>query len=201
MVERIDKKFKMIFNQEVSIARAIARRVVQPKPITVWEVMIPILLLFTFMRNRQIKDYLEQNILFTKKLALEAAYEMTKNHQPKESVLRGIQKRTDDVLSSDKQGIYSEEIRAKQMEEIKLLVEHYVRLLKSRGENYAALVFNAYRSSNGYKRFLRQLETIETEVTQAAQNTLREKADEKFVEILTTTIRSIRKSETEKIFG
>ena len=78
-----DKKHRSILDQERAWAAAVARTLTKPRPISAWEVMIPVLLVFTHMHSKGRREVTIQNLTFTKKLALDAALTMVKSDLPR----------------------------------------------------------------------------------------------------------------------
>jgi hypothetical protein len=64
----------MILEHEVSMARAISALLIQSKPISVWEIMIPVIFILNFAKTKQSREVFVQNHLFTKNMALKAAF-------------------------------------------------------------------------------------------------------------------------------
>ena len=184
------------------MARAVAGSLIQPKPISVWEVMIPVIFILNFVKTKQSREIFIQNHLFTKNMALKAAFDMFKKELNKQSVMEGIESQTQKTLSSVPDSIYSDEIRREQIKEIELLIDHYGKLFKADGEDYAALVVSAYQTRENYAAFFRQLKAAENDVMMAAQRTLGSQADSRAVgsrlEELTDRIRA---AGVEKIFN
>lgn len=198
----IDAKYSSILAKEESWAKAVAIAVMKSKPISVWEVLIPIIFIINFIKKNDDRDLLIRNLLFTKKLALDAAMDMVKNGRQMEDVVSRINDSTSKLLnSSDVKGIYSDEIRRNQMKEINLLIDHYCRLLDVEGADYASLVTNAYHGLNEYLLFLEKLGRAEKEVTLAALRTMGPKADNSLVSKMEETANRVRMAEAEKIFG
>jgi hypothetical protein len=196
----LNAKYDMILSQERAWARGVALAAMKPKPITVWEVMIPIFILFNYMRLKGAREVFAQNLLYTKKLALEAALAMVKNALSREDAMSPIKEETKDLVTSVKDGIYSEEIRQKQLKEIHLLIDHYSRLLKAEGENYAALLANAYWSQKDYEAFLVRLKGAESEVNLAAVETLGSQADREMLSRIEKASDRIRLAGAQRIF-
>ena len=150
----LDEKYESVLRHEQSWAKAVALAAMQPKPVTVWEVLIPIFIVFNHMRLKGAREVFAQNLLFTKKMALDAAFRLTNKGQSKEAALAPILEKTSALLTSDANGIYSEQIRRNQLKEIDLLIEHYRKLLRVDGENHASLIVHAYSNQDDYKDFL-----------------------------------------------
>ena len=177
MANPFDTKYKIILEHERSMARAVAGSLIQPKPISVWEVMIPVIFIFNFAKTKQSREVFIQNHLFTKNMALKAAFDMFKKELNKQAVMESIESQTQKTLSSVPDSIYSDEIRREQIKEIELLIDHYGKLFKADGENYAGLVVSAYQIRENYAAFFRQLKAAENDVMMAARRKLGDQAD------------------------
>ena len=153
------------------------------------------------MRSKEQREVFAQNLMFTKKLALEAAFEMLNRDCSKEMVLRRVASETKSLLSSIPNGVYSDAIRKQQIGEIELLIDHYCKLMRADGDDYAALVVNAYRTEADYNGFQDKLMLAERMVTQAARETLGHQTDNEMAVRIETTIEKIRRQEVETIYS
>ena len=196
----LKKKYNIVLSRETNIARLIALKVLKPKPFTVWEVLIPILFIFGYMKSKEQREIFAQNLLFTKKLALDAAYDMLKNKHSRESAELQIKKKTDDLLAALPEDVYSDTIRQEQLREVDLLMVHYCKLMQAEGRDYDALVLDAYRTRAEYSSFLEGLRGAEGRVSQAARRTLGANTDTAMVERIETATSSARMAEIDKIF-
>jgi hypothetical protein len=198
----LKKKFNHIYNYERSIGNSVALRVIKSQPIGVWEFMIPIVFILHFMRNKQSRELFIQNYMFTKRHALDAAFKMLKKGLSREEVISGVEDKTRALLTApETQGIYSDDIRQQQMNEIKLLFDHYGKLLGAGGQDYDALARNAYGNRSNYIIFHEQLKSAEKKVSDAARQTLGPKADVEALLRIESATEDIRRSRIEKIFG
>jgi uncharacterized Fe-S cluster-containing radical SAM superfamily enzyme len=197
----LDTKFENILPRERSLAKAVASAVIESKSITVWEIMIPILFLFNLFQFKRSRETFTLNFLFTKKLALEAAFEVVDKGKSKEEAKVRIREKTSNILASDKNGIYSTRIRQRQMREMDLLIDHYCRLLEAEGKDYPLMVRNAYQSPENYAAFLEQLEQAEKEVNRAAIQTVRTESAKEIVSRMEEAAEKIRMAEVERIFS
>ncbi|MDH4268666.1 MAG: NF038143 family protein, partial [Deltaproteobacteria bacterium] len=127
----LDTKYKNILSWERSLAKAVASGIIEFQPVTVWEIMIPVLFLLNFFQQKRARETFSLNFLFTKKMALEAAFGMIDRGKAKEQAKAEVKEKTDKILAADAKGIYSSKIRQKQMKEIDLLIDHYCRLLEA----------------------------------------------------------------------
>ena len=201
MISNLKKKYEMILSHETATARAVALATIKPRPFSVWEVLIPIIFIFGYMRSKETREVFTQNVLFTKKMAMQAAFDMLKKDQTRESVMERIRSKTREMIATIPGGIYSEEIRQEQLKEIELLVDHYCRLLNSDGDDYDSLVFNAYQTPQRLTDFFERLQKAEENVGLAAHNTLGGDADTATLERMNIALRNTRLKVTEKIFN
>jgi len=198
----LDTKYNIIHSQERRLAKAIARSVVKMPDITVWAFMIPFIFVFIFLRYKRASETFVLNFLFTKKLALDAALEIMKNDQSRQDVLARIEEKTSNILAADKQGVYSDRIRRQQMNEINLLLDHYLKLLDAQGNNYQSLVKDAYQTQDNYTAFLRELTLAEKAVNRVAIQTVgRGEAASELVLGMERAAEGIRTEQAEKIFA
>ena len=198
----VDTKYNIIRSEERRLAKAVAKKIVKIPDITVWVFMIPFIFVVNFLKYKRTSETFALNFLFTKRLALDAALDIIKEGLQRQDVVVRINDRTRDILASDTQGVYSEKIRMKQMNEINLLLDHYLKLFEAEGKNYKSLVKNAYQTQDNYRTFLQQLTAAEKAVNQAALQTVGESetAHEIISEMENVTER-IRTEEAKIIFS
>jgi len=196
----LDTKHENILAQEKALAKTVASAVIGQSPVTVWDVLIPIVFVFNVLKFKRAREIFALNFLFTKKLALQGAFDMIKTSQSREDALAQIRNRTSEVLASDKKGIYSIKIRQKQMREMELLLDHYSRLLNAEGKDYSSMVRNAYLSRKDYGAFAKQLEGIEKEVNRAASQTVKTASAPDIILKMEEATARLRATEAENIF-
>ena len=200
LTKGLKKKFDIILSREQRMARSIALKAIRPKPLSVWEVMIPIIFILGYMRAKADREVFSQNMLFTKKMALEAAFDMIKRNHTKAAVLVGIELKTKELLSSVPDGIYSDAIRQEQLREIDLLIDHYLKLLQTDGDDYASLVLSAYPTREDYRAFQQKLTSIEKQVAQTARRTLGAQTDADMLIRIESATDELRSVEIQQIF-
>ena len=181
-------------------ARSVARLAIKPRPISVWEVMIPVFLIFNFVKTKNDREVFVQNLLFTKELALKASLDMIKNGRSKSAVMSPIEEKTQNLLANISPEIYSEDIRSKQLQEIDFLIDHFGKLLVVAEKDFGPLVRGAYGSLENYKTFLTRLGNIEKEVNLAALRTLGARGDPALVSRMEETMDRLRRDRAENIF-
>ena len=202
MSSDLRKKYNCIYEHERAIGNSVALRVIEAKPIGVWEFLIPVVFILHFMRNKQSREVFIQNYMFTKLEALDAAFKKLKRGLGREEALSAMQEKTRTLLTAPAtREIYSETIREQQMSEIDLLFEHYRKLLGAEGQNYDTLVRNAYGSRKDYLIFHQQLTSAEKNVSKAARQTLGPKADVAALARIEKTTEDVRQARIDKIFN
>jgi len=197
----LDTKYESILSQERSFAKTVANAVIGQSPVAVWDVLIPIVFVFNVLKFKRAREIFTLNFLFTKKLALQGAFDMVKKGQSREDILGQIRDRTSQILASDQKGIYSNKIRQKQMREMELLLDHYFRLLNAEGKDYGSMVRHAYRTPQDFAAFVKELEGIEKEVNRAASQTAGTASAPDIIAKMEETAGRLRKAQVEKIFG
>ncbi len=197
----LDTKHENILAQEKALAKSVASVVIGQSPITAWDVLIPIIFIFNVLKFKRAREIFTLNFLFTKKLALQGAFDMVKKGQSREDVLGQIRDQTSQILASDKKGIYSIKIRQKQMREMDLLLDHYFRLLNAEGKDYRSMVRHAYRTRQDFAAFVKELEGIEKEVNRAASQTVGTASAPDIVSKMEETAGRLRATQVETIFG
>jgi hypothetical protein len=197
----LDTKHENILAQEKALAKSVASVVIGQNPVTAWDVLIPIFFVFNVLKFKRAREIFTLNFLFTKKLALQGAFDMVKKGQSREDVLGQIRDQTSQILASDKKGIYSIKIRQKQMREMELLLDHYFRLLNAEGKDYRSMVRHAYRTRQDFAAFVKELEGIEKEVNRAASQTVGTASAPDIVSKMEETAGRLRATQVETIFG
>ena len=202
MSAELRKKYNHIYNYERFIGNSVALRVIEAKPIGVWEFLIPVVFILHFMRNKQSREVFIQNYMFTKLQALDAAFNMLKKGLSREDALSAIQEKTRALLTAPQtREIYSETIRQQQINEMDLLFDHYRKLLGAEGQDYDTLARHAYGTRKDYLLFHQQLTSVEKKVSDAARQTLGPKADVEALARIEKTTEDVRLARIEKIFG
>lgn len=195
-----DANYKCILAQELAWARSVSRLAIKSRPISVWEVLIPVFLIFNFVKSKNDREIFVQNLLFTKKLALKSALDMLENNRTKREVMAPVEEMTRKLLTTISPEIYSQDIREKQLQEIDFLIDHFSRLLNAAGKDFGSLVSGAYQGIESYLTFLDRLGNLEKEVNLAALRTLGTRGDPALVSRMEETIDRLRRTSAEEIF-
>lgn len=195
---------RAIWNHEVSQAERIARALLEKgEPIPLWKrIFFPRALGELIGGRRKIKTT-RQNLLFTKGLAFQAA-KAVEDGDDAALTLGRVDATTREVLRGESEGLYNETIRRKQLKEIELLFDHYLKLVKSPASGYDSKIRDVYPSVGEYWDFLKRLEKRESDVIQASITTVKKGSKkERFAwyNRVQEKTREARKEEVERIFS
>ena len=196
----LKKKYDVILAHEQSSARSVAAVVIRSKPLSVWEVLIPVIFILMFMKTREEREVFVQNLMFTKKMALEAAFQMIRDRRSIEAVMVSIEEKTQELVATAPEGIYSEQIRREQLEEIRLLIDHYARLLAADGADFKTLVTCVYPRLADYMDFTEKLRVAEAQVTAAARRTLGSRTDTGTLARIEAAVSSMRNKQAQDFY-
>jgi hypothetical protein len=148
------EKYNLILSAEERFAREVALSVIVTAPVSVWHCLIPFMFVFDFLRRQTTTRRYTEYFMFPRKLALDVARD----------ILEGLDK-ADRLSDTDPEvearlnriELYSPAIHQRQMEVIDMLVDHYLKLLKTSGDTYEELINNAYGNRHDFLAFLGQL--------------------------------------------
>ncbi|UCF83377.1 MAG: NF038143 family protein [Desulfobacteraceae bacterium] len=194
---------RIILKHETKQANRIARNLLETKKAKLgWRALLLPSLLADYIRFRKRLIVIRKNLLFTKRLASNAAWEIFggKNRVVEE---RLIEIKTKELLDKERKGLYVEKVRRKQLHEIELLIDHYLRLLNSNETNHANMIRGSYQSKKKYLSFLNELQQIEKEVIQVSIMSVRKgsKKDRlSWFKKVQETSNKVRMEEVERIF-
>lgn len=197
-------KLKDIHHHEITRTREIARHLIEKKKVS----MISKILLLPFyaiaiLRYRRSITKTSKNLFFTRQLAMDAA-ESIMQGKDRQGALLDVDARTREVLEKEGKGLYTEKVRRKQMREIEFLTDHYLRLLKTNGEDHGQMVKAVYKSRKEYLAFLKKLNGKEQEVIQASVGTVRtgsKKERMTWYRKVQDAIQDARQDEADAIYG
>lgn len=124
------------------------------------------------LRRMRSRRFIRKNLLFTKRLAFQAACEVSRG-QERGTAFRLVEIRTRETLDKDTRGLYTEKVRKKQLQEIDLLLDHYLKLMAAGGASYEEGARAVYPSRRDYEAFVRRLEGAEAQVLEASKSGVR----------------------------
>jgi hypothetical protein len=194
---------RTIWNHEVNQANKIARSLVDAKRIKVgWRILLLPNFLIHYIYYKKNLILTRKNLLFTKRMAFDAAKEIAGGGSHATQI-RLVEIKTKKLLDREKKGYYTEKLRRKQLNEIALLIDHYLNLLNSKGKNHAELIRAQYPSKEKYVSFLNKLTKAEQGVIQAAITSMKRGSKQERVAWftrLTAASKEARRKEVEQIF-
>ena len=150
-----------------------ARRLIETESVKFgWRILLLPSFLLDYSRFKKNCFLTRKNLLYTKQLAFDAAKKIFQG-QARASEMASIEFKTKNLLDKDKKGLYTEKIRRKQLQEIELLIDHYLSLFNSDKADYDGMIKTVYPSKQKYMTFFNTLQRAEQEVIQAAIATVR----------------------------
>ena len=197
----LDTKTKNIQAEERETARAVANDVNGTMAVGVWDFLLPPLFIINLLRHQRSKEAFTLNFMFTKKLALEAAGNMLRSGLTKDESMAEVEQRTSSILSTDRKGVYSEKVRLKQLLEVRLLIDHYQKLITSEGKTYPDMARSAYGDRASFESFLNRLSAAEKEVNRAALQLAGKNPEAKdFVARMEESVKQVRRRDLDNYF-
>src|SRR5512139_2576223 len=127
------KRKALVVSGEESFARAVALGVIVMRPPTVWHFLLPGMFLFDFLRRSSETKRYSDLFLFPRKLAIDGACNLLQGKDRKE-VFSQMEEGIKGWLIS--LGCNSERLLRAHMDELTLLVGHYIKLLQTEEESY-----------------------------------------------------------------
>ncbi len=197
-------KPKTIWKHESRVAERMARSLLESHAgnLPWWKLIRPSMLA-AYLGFRRDLRMTRKNLLFTKKLALEAAKEVIEEGKDRALALGSIEQRTRDLLDGERRGLYTEKVRRKQHVEIEILLEHYLMLLRADGRRLKDLVRARYPDRKSYLRYLDHLLEAEQEVIQASISTVRKGSKQeraRWFRRVSELSKDLRREEAERFY-
>jgi hypothetical protein len=195
---------RTIWNHEVKQANKIARSLVDASRIKLgWRILLLPNFLIQYFYYKKNLILTRKNLLFTKRMAFDAAKEI-EGGGSRATQIRLVEIKTKKLLDKERKGYYTEKLRRKQLNEIEMLIEHYLSLLNSKGKNHAEMVRAEYPSKEKYLSFLNRLQKAEQGVIQAAITSMKKASKQERIAWftqLTAATEEARGEEVEQIFS
>ncbi len=148
----------MIVAAEEQFAREVTLGVIVQRPMTVWHYIIPGMFIIDYLRRGSAISQYTKHFMFPRKLALDAARALLEE-QDKTTVTSQIEDDISTWLNS--LNLYSQELLHAQTVVVDLLMDHYLKLLKTDGDTYLFLIKNAYKNRGNYKALIDGLTSAE----------------------------------------
>ena len=147
------KSYRALKRYETRQTDRIAKNLINSRPIEFsWRLLVFPVFIYDYIRYVRRLSVLRKNLYFTKQLALTAAHNI---YQGKERALETwlLEIKTKEILNKEKKGYYTEKIRSKQLNEIELLIDHYIDLLGSNQSSYGDAIKAKFSSKGSYLAF------------------------------------------------
>ena len=155
------ENYKIILKAEEAMAREVTLGVIVTRPLTVWHYIIPGMFIIDFLRRGSALRKYTEHFMFPRKLAIDGAQALAQG-EDESAVFSHIESETRSWLNSF--DLYTPGLLDAQLAVIKLLIEHYGRLLKADGVSVYALIKAAYESRESFQRHIDELTAAEAEV-------------------------------------
>ena len=155
------ENYKLILKAEEAMAREVTLGVIVTRPLTVWHYIIPGMFIIDFLRRGSALRKYTEHFMFPRKLAIESAQALARGEDEAE-VFSHIENRTATWLNV--LNLHTPGLLQAQLAVIKLLVDHYARLLKEDGYSFYALIKKAYEKRANFEGFIEELTAAEAEL-------------------------------------
>jgi hypothetical protein len=153
------KKFDEILSAEDAFAHAVALGIWVKRPLTAWHLLLPGMFISDFLRRSQVVRQYSAVFLYPRKVALEAALESIEGESPPKGEAEEVIRQWLDSLK-----MYSEPLLRAHLRLIAVLRDHYSKLLRGEGKDYASLLRKVYGTRENYEAYLKRLTAAEQEV-------------------------------------
>lgn len=162
-------KYNIIVNAEEQFAREVTLGVIVTRPLTAWHYIIPGMFIIDFLRRGSAIRQYTKHFMFPRKLALDAA--MGKMQGADEASL--ISRMEDEIrIWLESLNLFSSDLAQAHVKLVKILVEHYLKLLNAEGDSFYLLIENAYQNSDKFRQFIELITPAENEVDRQVINQL-----------------------------
>ena len=165
----LDHKKELILRYEEKFADSVAVSVIDKPKLSTWMILIPILFIYYFYRLKKFadgrKEFARHFILTRKRSLEEAAASLESGGKPDVEAL---------VNMSSAPGPTHADYR----EWLKVLLDHYRYLLRSKGDSFETLIRSAYKTRTNYLLFINQLNRVERQFNAALKPSLKETTEE-----------------------
>ena len=151
----------MILTAEEKMAREVTLGVIVTRPLTVWHYIIPGMFIIDFLRRGSALRKYTEAFMFPRKLAIDAAQALMQDEE-KSTVFSHVENETYAWLNS--LDLYTPGLQQAQLVVIKLLIDHYTKLLKEDGYSVYALIRKAYENRVSFQGFIDELTAAEAVV-------------------------------------
>jgi hypothetical protein len=154
-------KHDIIVSAEEQFAREVTLGVIVTRPLTAWHYIIPGMFVIDFLRRGSAIRQYTKHFMFPRKVALNAALAVTRE-EDKDSL--NTRMKEDIRVWLESLNLYSSDLFQAHVTLVELLAEHYLKLLKAKGDTFNLLIENAYRDRDRFTQFIETITAAENEV-------------------------------------
>jgi hypothetical protein len=189
----IQEKKDLILKYEESFADGVAVSVIDKPKLSTWMILIPIIFIHYFYRLKKFTDGRKEfagHFILTRKRALEeAAASLESGARP-------------DVEAIVNMSSAPEQTHAAYREWVRVLLDHYLDLLRSKGDSFEALVRSTYNTRANYLLFINHLNRVENQFNAALKPFLVESTQgvDSIVKDIEQRCGELRRGDAERIF-
>ncbi len=198
MPEDYPKNYQIALSAEESFSRSVALGLWMRRPLAAWHFLLPGMFLWDIIKRRMAIQQYGGLFLFPRKLALDAALEILRG-EDRDGVLSKAENKVKEWLSAQK--VYSPRVLRGHMEQVRILLDHYSRLLRAGGVSFSRLIRNTYGTRENYEGYLTRLSAAEGEVDQGLAE-IQEGTAESWDRLRAEQVQvaQLRKKEVDRIF-
>ena len=189
----MQEKINGILHAETLFAKRLALKVIEKPKLSIWMILIPIIFVHYFYRFKKFttgQKQFSQNYMISIRRALGEAAEVVDHGK------------NPDPVSLASMSDVPEAIREKQAHVYAVMLEHYIDLLRSEGDDVESLIRRVYQKRANYLLFLNRLNRAEKDRNAALKPLLYETTEgvNEVVERMERFSESLRREMAEKIF-
>jgi len=158
------EKYNMIAAAEEQFAREVTLGVIVQRPLTSWYYILPGMFIIDFLRRGSTIRRYTKHFMFPRNLALTLARDLAEGKEKKDLI--------SDVAADINAWLQTMNLDYPRLIEaqgvvVDSLADHYLKLIRSEGDDYHQLIWNAYQTRVAFQSHLSRLSDAEKNVDQA----------------------------------
>lgn len=189
----LDENKAIILEYEEKFANSVSFAVIDRPKLSTWMILMPIIFIYYFYQLKKYADgrkAFSQHFMLTRKRSLEAAAtSLEVGGKP-------------DVESIVNMSNAPTPTHSDYREWLKVLLEHYRYLLRSKGDGIGGLIRSAYETKTNYLLFINQLSRVEKQFNAALKPFLEETTQDvdQIVESIERRCETLRREDAQSFF-
>ena len=190
----LNEKKSWLLESERKLAFAVASRIIDKPPLSIWMILVPIFFVYYFYRLQRYssgrKEFVKHFLVSRERAINEALSAIQSERRPDSLKLCR--------MSSVPTQIYSE-----YRDWLEVLIDHYMDLLQARGDCFEDLIKAVYKNKTNYLLFINRLNTVENKFNTALKPHLPDTIDSanSIVAAMETYSTKWRRNQAESIFS